>query len=251
MVTRTGGALFWVRWSVRDLRRRWGLVLAISLLIAVGTGLATGLGSMEGWRTRSADASYALLHGHDLRVSLADGSYVPAGTLERTVRGSAVAPLVDRAQERLVVATQVDASSGDKVVLTPGRMFGVPVGSGGTSRSVDGVGIVRGHGLTGATDQVVVEAGYAEYHGLPTTGRLRVGGGHAVQVVGHGRSPDTFLVLPPAGILGGETSLAVMWAPLALAQEVGGVGDTVNELVPHDHRREPTPRPSRKASAPR
>ena len=229
MVTRTGGPLFWVRWSFRDLRQRWGLVLAISLLIAVGTGLATGLGSMEGWRTRSADASYALLHGHDLRVSLADGSYVPAGTLERAIRGSAVASLVDRTQERLVVDTQVDASSGDKVVLTPGRMIGVPVGGG--EASVDAVAIVRGHELTGAADEVVVEAGYAEYHELPATGRLRVGGDHAVRVVGHGRSPDTFLVLPPAGILGGEKSLAVMWAPLALAQKVGGVGDTVNELV--------------------
>ena len=45
---RSAGAGFWVRWSLRDLRRRWPLVLAISLLIAVGTGLATGLGFIGG-----------------------------------------------------------------------------------------------------------------------------------------------------------------------------------------------------------
>ena len=230
-MTRTGGAWFWLRWSFRDLRRRWGLVLAISLLIAVGTGLATGLGSMEQWRIRSADASYALLHGHDVRVTLADGSFVPAGTLERAVRGSDVAPLVDRVQERLVVDTQVDASTAGRVVLTPGRMIGVPVGAGDASNAVDGVWIVQGHALTGAPDEVVLEAGFAEVHDLPATGRLSVGGGHAVHMVGHGRSPETFLVLPPTGLLGGETNYAVMWAPLALAQRVGGVGDTVNELV--------------------
>lgn len=230
MVRRTGGVWFWVRWSVRDLRRRWGLVLAISLLIAVGTGLATGLGSMEGWRTRSANASYALLHGHDLRVTLADGSFVPAGSLEGAVRESDVAPLVDRVQERLVVPTQIDASTGGRVVMTPGRMIGLPVGAPARA-SVDGVWIVEGHGLTGAPDEVVVEAGYAKYHELPAAGRLRVGGGHVVRMVGHGRSPDTFLVLPPSGLLGGETNYAVVWAPLALAQRVGGVGDTVDELV--------------------
>ena len=127
-MTRSAGAGFWVRWSLRDLRRRWPLVLAISLLIAVGTGLATGLGSMERWRVRSADASYALLHGHDLRVSLADGSYVPSGTLARAVRGTEAAALVDRAQERLVVPSQIDASTDDRVVLTPARIIGVPVG---------------------------------------------------------------------------------------------------------------------------
>jgi putative ABC transport system permease protein len=222
---------FWLRWSFRDLGRRWGLVLAISLLIAVGTGLATGLGSMEGWRIRSADASYALLHGHDLRVTLADGSFVPAGTLERATRGSEVAPLVDRAQERLVVDTQVDASAGDRVVLTPGRMIGARVGAENATNGVDGVWIVQGNGLTGAPNEVVLEAGYAKVHELPATGRLSVGGGHVVRMVGHGRSPETFLVLPPSGLLGGETSYAVVWAPLALAQRVGGVGDTVNELV--------------------
>lgn len=229
-MTGSAGALFWVRWSLRDLRRRWPLVLAISLLIAVGTGLATGLGSMERWRVRSADASYALLHGHDLRVSLADGSYVPSGTLARAVRGTEAAALVDRAQERLVVPSQIDASTDDRVVLTPARIIGVPVG-GSASDAVDTLSIARGRGLSAAGNGIVVEQKFAEYHDLRVPGRVRLGGGRELEVVGTGVSPDTFLVIPPAGLFGGETSLAVVWAPLPVAQAVGRVGDRVNELV--------------------
>jgi hypothetical protein len=36
----------WLRWSLRDLRGRWALVLAIGLVIAIGTGVNAGLGSM-------------------------------------------------------------------------------------------------------------------------------------------------------------------------------------------------------------
>jgi putative ABC transport system permease protein len=229
-VTRTGGPVFWVRWSFRDLHRRWPLVLAIALLIAVGTGLATGLGSMESWRVRSADSSYALLHGHDLRVSLAEGSYVPTGTLAGAVRGSTVAPLVHKAEERLVVATQVDASTEGRVVLTPARMIGVPLRD-AAAPVVDALSIDRGRGLAAGTDEVVLESKYAAYHGLSVPGVVRVAGGRRLEVVGHGTSPDTFLVIPPAGLFGGEASFAVVWAPLPLAQEVGGVGDRVNELV--------------------
>ena len=61
---------FWLRWSLRDLRQRWLLVLTLALVVALATGVSAGLGSMESWRLRSNDASFALLHMHDLRVSL-------------------------------------------------------------------------------------------------------------------------------------------------------------------------------------
>ena len=55
----TRGPRFWLRWSWRDLRGRWPLVLAIGLLLAGGIGLAAGLSSMRDWRIASNDASYA------------------------------------------------------------------------------------------------------------------------------------------------------------------------------------------------
>ena len=50
-----GGVHFWLRWSRRDLRSRWQLVLAIGLLLAGGIGLAAGLSSMRDWRVASND----------------------------------------------------------------------------------------------------------------------------------------------------------------------------------------------------
>ena len=74
-------ARLWLRWSRRDLRARWLLVLTIALVIGIGTGMFTGLGSLETWRTRSNDESYARLNAHDVRVTLAEGSYARAGQL--------------------------------------------------------------------------------------------------------------------------------------------------------------------------
>ena len=71
----------WVRWSWRDLRARWAQVCALALVIALGTGTYAALLSTSAWRTQFNDASFALLHTHDLRVALAAGSTVPQGSL--------------------------------------------------------------------------------------------------------------------------------------------------------------------------
>ena len=72
---------FWLRWSRRDLRQRWVLVLTLALVVALATGVGAGLGSMETWRIRSNDASFELLRMHDLRVSLTSTGSVDAGAL--------------------------------------------------------------------------------------------------------------------------------------------------------------------------
>ena len=41
----------------------------------------SAMSSMAGWRTASADASFAALRCHDLRVSLVSGSYANTGQL--------------------------------------------------------------------------------------------------------------------------------------------------------------------------
>ncbi|MGW2524631.1 ABC transporter permease [Streptomyces sp. NPDC001617] len=73
--------LIWLRWSWRDLRQRWVLVLAIALTIALGTGAYAGFTGTADWRTRSYDASYAKLDMHDVRVTLTKGTTAPAGIL--------------------------------------------------------------------------------------------------------------------------------------------------------------------------
>ena len=80
-----GGWATWLRWSWRDLRARWLQVAAISLIVALGAGVYTGLGSMPQWRRANYDASYDALASHDLLVTLSTGSTVPAGALALSV----------------------------------------------------------------------------------------------------------------------------------------------------------------------
>ena len=76
---------FWLRWAARDLRTRWQQVVAVALIVAVGTGVSAGVGSMTAWRQESYNESYALLHAHDIRVELPDGSSVSTGLLLEAV----------------------------------------------------------------------------------------------------------------------------------------------------------------------
>src|SRR6516225_167077 len=152
----SSGAL-WLRWSWRDLRARWAQVFALALVIALGTGAYAALLSTSAWRTQSNDASFALLHVHDLRVALSPGSTVPDGSLVALVRRLPHAAEVASARERLIVPTQV---AGPKGVLAPGELVGT--GS-GTGPGVDAVHVSAGRGAPagGGRPSVVLDLGFA------------------------------------------------------------------------------------------
>lgn len=224
---------FWLRWSGRDLRHRWPLVAAISLIIAIGTGLYTGVGSLERWRKASNDSSYALLRSHDVKVTLPEGGFAGAGQLRSAVLGVPSGRAVEQAQERLVVPTQVDASTPGKTILTPGRVVGTELAG---ALAIDGVAVARGRGLRASDagrDVAVVERSYAQHYDLPATGRLRLPGGRSLRYVGQGRSPEYFIVTSPGG--GGfgaaEAEMAVVFTALASAQRIAGRPGAVNDLV--------------------
>ena len=92
----------WMRWSWRDLRARWLQVVAIALIIALGTGVFAGLGGQETWRTDSLDTSYAQLNFHDLQMKLADGSYADRDQLLAALDG---VDEVVAVETRLIVPT--------------------------------------------------------------------------------------------------------------------------------------------------
>ena len=218
---------FWIRWSWRDLRRRWLQVVATALVIAIGTGLYAGLGGMREWRERSNDLSFAQLAYHDLRVELSQGDYLGAGRLRRVADG---VPGVRAAQERMVVPTQVDASGDGRTVLVPGQIVGMPLRAG--SR-VDTLAADAGRVLRpGDTrkDVVVLDSAFAEHYGLPAAGRVRLAGLGPVRYVGQAQSPQFFLVSGP-GLFGGEATFAVVYAPLRLAQRAAAKRGQVNEAV--------------------
>lgn len=183
------GSGLWMRWSWRDLRSRWLLVTAIALVIALGTGTYAALMGSSAWRTQSNDQSFALLDTHDLKVTLAQGSTAPEGSLADIVRRLPHAGDVESVRERLVMPTQI-AGPGD--VLVPGEIVGSATGS-----EVNGVSVDEGRGLEGADDAAavaMVESQFARANGLAPGDELTISGGASLEIVGLGQSPEYFIV---------------------------------------------------------
>lgn len=225
----SGGRLWW-RWTVRDLRRRWILVTTIALVIALGTGNYAALLSTSEWRRQSNDASFALLHTHDVRVRLSAGATVGEGTLSDLVAGIPSAEQVRTRRERLVLPTQVAAPGG---VLASGELVGAAVDH---ARPVDSLAVSAGRPLAAADDGenvAVLEQSFARAHDLPATGPLTLSGGRTVDYVGVGQQPEHFLVSGGQGLLPflSQSSFAVVFTTLATAQELTGNEGRVNDLV--------------------
>ncbi len=233
------GARFWLTWSWRDLRRRWPLVLAIGLLLAGGTGLAAGLGGMEGWRVDSNDRSFAALSVHDIRVEVEEGGYAPAGALRDAALAIPAAESVDAVAEQLVAPTQIDASAlAPEPVLTPGQLIGVEPGE---DRAVDGVTVTgppvdaiaveegRGFGSAGAV--AMLDPLYAEENGIAASGTIELAGGATLELAGLGRSPETFFVSGPGGAFSATEDFGTVFVLLPTAQRLTGREGQVNGLV--------------------
>ncbi|WP_372788955.1 FtsX-like permease family protein [Paraconexibacter sp.] len=217
----------WLRWYWRDLRSHWTQVLTTALILAVGIGAFAGLGGMRQWREDSTTASLSALRAHDVRLDLADGSYAPRGALASAL-GGLPRGTVAAAEERLVVGSQIDASRAGDPVLVPARVIGIPSPAGG--RTVDALSIREG-GAPRPDRPVVLDWNFARHYGLPVTGTVRLAGVGAVRYSGLGVTPQYVVIVGSGDITGGESALAVVYAPLALAQRAAGRGDEVNELV--------------------
>lgn len=222
---------FWLRWAWRDLRARWLQVAAIGLIIALSTGIFSGLGGQETWRTDSYNLSYERLNMHHLRMELADGSFVDQAELLAALAG---APGVSRMEARLIAPTLVDASHGDETVLVTGRMIGVDVTQGGPF--VNRVYVEDGYGRTltaadAGQDVAVMEFKFANHYGLETGAPLRIAGDIPLNIIGAGHSPEYFMIIPEGGIFMGESSLAVLFMPLATVQRVTGRDGLVNDAI--------------------
>jgi putative ABC transport system permease protein len=233
-VTRTGGRdrTLWLRWSWRDLRARWAQVAAIAFIIALGSGLYSGLSSTGAWRQVSYDASFAELHMYDLRVILSKGSYVGASELVDVARSIPSASSLDAVEPRLIEQTQVDASIGGRTILVPGRLVGVDVDDGGPQ--VNGVSAKRGRTLR-ASDagrrRAVIDYHFANRYDLPVPDRVRVSGDTTLTAVGQGLSPEYFLVTGDQGNILAESNFAALFLPIQDVQEITGHPGAANDLV--------------------
>lgn len=216
------GAGLWVRWAVRDARRRWVLVVVLALIIAIGTGTYAGLSGTATWRRLSNDASYRALSANDLTVHLGEGATVPDGKLGAAVRGVLGDAAVLAAEERLSVETQFAMTGRGVTVRAPGRLVGMPVDG-----KVDRVSVSEGGGLDRGA---VLERTFAWFHGIGAPTEVTVAGGARLAVAGLGVIPQDFVVYGGSDAYANRTSFAVVYAPLAPASAALGV-DGVNQVV--------------------
>ena len=219
----------WLRWSWRDLRARWLQVVAIALIIALGTGVFAGLGGQQSWRIDSLDMSYGRLKMYDLQMQLADGSYVDQQALQDAL---SEIPGVDRFETRLIASTLVDASTEDQAVLVEGRIVSVDVSNGGPY--VNKLFIKDGRDLTSVdagTDAIIVESKFADYYGLEPGDPIRISGDKSLDFVGTGFGPEYFMIVPQEGSFLAESSFAVLFTTLETAQELAGREGLVNDVA--------------------
>jgi putative ABC transport system permease protein len=182
------------------------------------------MSSMAVWRVDSADSSFEALRMHDLRLSLVEGSTAREGALRTALAASDAAGDVVAATERLVVSTQVDASTRGRTIIVPGRIVGTPAGA-----EVDTLHAREGR--LAQASEVALEYNFARFYDLPPSGRLTLAGGQRVGYTGQALAPEYFVVTAPGADFGAESALAVVFAPLATAQALAGEPGRVNQLV--------------------
>jgi len=228
----------WLKWSLRDLRQRWLQVVAIAMVIALGTGAYCGLGSNTPWRLQALDQSYAMLNMYDLKMELSLGSYLDANELTQVV--NAIEGVQD-SEMRLVLPTFVDASlrqaqdaaTPDQTVMVAGRIVGVDVSSGGPA--INHIHVTAGRALR-ASDSgepiCIVEHNFADYYDLePGDREIRVRGGLYLDPVGTGMSPEYFVVMTEEGGMMAQATFAALFVPLETAQEMAGLPGMVNDVL--------------------
>ncbi len=226
------GWLLWLRWSWSDLRRRWLQVVAIALIIALGTGIYSGLVSTSPWRQESNDASYDLLNMYDLRLSLTQGSYLDGAALLDAFSNIGHTDWITAVEPRLILPTLVDASTDAQAIITPGRLIGTDLA--GTLPHVNDVYITAGRGLDTADrgePVAVLEHKFAAYYGLPPEGDLRLSGDRALHYVGTGLSPEYFIVFTDEGGMMAEANFAVVFVSLETAQVLGERPGQINDIL--------------------
>ncbi len=223
----------WLKWSWRDLRARWLQVLAIALIIALGTGVFAGLGGEKSWIVNSYEGSYALLNMYDLRVELAEGSFLPQDEL---LGALAEVEGVATLEPRLITRALVDASDEQRTIVVRGQIVGVDVSDGGPH--VSRVYVPEGHGRTlseadAAQPTAVVEYKFAKYYGLQPGSPLALSGGVSLEFVGSGFAPEYLLLMPDtsAPMMGAEASFAVLFVSLETAQQISGHAGMINDVV--------------------
>ena len=208
----------------RDLLERWGAILALVLIVAIGVGL---FGSMAG--------VYRDLHGARRRYygeyHLADFSVdlkrAPVHVLDEV----AAMPNVRAVRGRVQLGVRIDLPDVDLPIT--GTAISMPEQP---MPVLNGILLRRGTWFSGGHDkQVILDDAFAAAHHLEPGSRIRVlllDKQHDLLVVGTALSPEFVYVIPPAGGFAPDPSrYGILYLPERFLQESSDLDGAYNQLV--------------------
>ena len=220
----------WLKWSWRDLRKRWLQVIAIAFVIALGTGTYASLSASTRWRTMSADDAYARTNMFDLHVQLPEASVVPEGTLAAPARQLLAEGTISGYQERLILPTQVRAQGEGEEILVRGRIIGF--GDTGGGSWIASPYVMSGENLgQGDEPEVLLEYNFALNYKLADSGEVVIGGSTTVRYTGQAIAPEYFYVVTGEGSFLEQTRFALIYTTVETARAISGAGPVVNDLL--------------------
>ncbi len=214
---------FLLRWSFRDLRERKFQVIALSLVIGLGTGAYVGLSSTTPWRQYAFDQSNEQLYMFDLKMELAFGSWINQSVLSSSLKQLPHAQWIEAIEYRVVFPVSVNASTENQSILVNGRVIGVNVTSGSNNLEVNGIKVIDGRDIlaTEVNDSVcIVEYNFAQYYDTPTDNyNIEISGGFTLSCIGSGLSPEYFMVIEGNAVKA-ESVFCALFIPINTAQQI-------------------------------
>ena len=202
---------------LRDLRRLWGQVLSIALVVACGVMAATSMRGTERSLAAARDAYYARWRFADLFATV---QRAPERTAERLRAVPGVAAVETRVTRRVTLDVPGLADPASALVVSiPER----------PRPMLDGVLVTRGRWpAPGAVDEVLASTLFARTNALApgdTLGAVIEGRWRRLRVVGIGASPEFVFESGAAGYPTDDRRFAVLWMPRpALERAAGMVG---------------------------
>ncbi|MFW9906456.1 MAG: ABC transporter permease [Candidatus Thorarchaeota archaeon] len=216
---------FWLllKWSFRDLKQRKIQVVAIAIIIGLGTGLYTGLSSTTPWRERAFEESNRDLNMFDVKMNLLPGSWIPQSELSSALQNLSHKDWIDAQEYRVSFPTTVNASTSNQTILVNGRIIGINVSDGSENIDVNGIYITDGRHIkpTETSEKVcLVEYNFASYYDLkPKKQLLTIAGGIELSFIGTALTPEYFMVLEENMVFA-QSSFAALFVPLETAQGI-------------------------------
>ncbi|MFW9854801.1 MAG: FtsX-like permease family protein [Candidatus Thorarchaeota archaeon] len=229
-----------LRWSFRDLKERKIQVIAISLIIGLGTGSYVGLSSTIHWRQFAFDQSNEQLKMFDLKMALTQGGWVNKTELKALIETLPHSEWIIAREFRVILPISVNASNINRSILVNGRIIGIDTSNGTENLTVNGIKIIEGRDLDGSDTNAsvcILEYNFADYYGLkPNTQAILLPGGNNISFVGTGMSPEYFMVVEENSFLA-ESAFCALFMPILTAQMLarqfipGLPNDRVNEAI--------------------